>query len=502
MGGLQMKNARKAKMKPNAIVIILSVIIIILSVLIAFVSAAYFSQMRLNQFSKNIIFSDNYFLRNLKLGEDQKTEGKDEDKVYTYSEAEKIVGMLFSKSNVMYSGTSIFYYHRINELSTADVCAYYYNTFKEVSARFNFGYFLFSAQIREVTRITEDKDEQIMSKDDLLLHISALADYSREWQPSVNYDIIWTDRGPMYVTHPNDEGYVEVEEESYTDPEWENIKRQFIDNVVSRARELLDSGIYDGGYNFDLLCRLYYDSVSRTVFDYPVSLTTSQIMLYLEESDFGEQRSKLKILEAEHISQLPDYPNGCEAVSAVMLLRYAGYDIEKSEFINTHLEKGEVKNRFGTRFGPDPEKMYAGDPASEKGGWGCFSPVIVNALNSYLADKEHTAQNESGATLGALCDNFINADVPVAIWVTQDFSAVSEVYQWLSYDRENVYLYPKNQHCVMLIGYDSKNYYICDPLKEDSVTAVPRTELEISFASMGSQAVVLTEKQPQDISGT
>jgi len=479
-------------MKPNAIVIILSTIIIILSVLIAFVSAAYFSQMRLNQFSKNIIFSDNYFLRNLTLGQEQKPEDNSGDKVYTYNEAEKIIGMLFSKGNVTYTGTSIFYYHRLNELNTADVCAYYYNTFKELSARFNFGYFLFSAEIRKVTGINEDDDENIMSKDELLLHISALADYSREWEPTVNYGVIWTDRGPLYVTNPNEQ--VVVEEESYTDPEWENIKRQFIENVTTWARDLLDSGIYKGGYNFDLLCRLYYDSMSRTVFDYPISLTTSQIKLYLDESDFGESRSKLKILEAEHISQLPDYPNGCEAVTAVMLLKYAGYDVDKAEFINSHLEMGEVKNRFGTRFGPDPEKMYAGDPASEKGGWGCFSPVIVNALNSYLSGKDHEAQNVSGATLSALCGNFIDAEIPAAIWVTQDYSAVSEVYQWLSYDRENVYLYPKNQHCVMLIGYDSENYYICDPLKNEEVTAVDRASLELSFTSMGSQSVILTEK--------
>ncbi len=488
-----MKNTRKAKMKPNAVVIILSVIIIILSVLIAFVSAAYFSQMRLNQFSKNIIFSDNYFLRNLKLGEEQKPEIGDEDKIYAYSEAEKIVGMLFSKGNVVYTGSSIFYYHRLNELNTADVCAYYYNTFKELSARFDFGYFLFTGEIRKVTEITEDEDDLVMSKDDLILHISALADYSREWQPTMNYGVIYTDNGPVYVRNPYE--YEEsVESESYTDPEWENIKRQFIDNVTAKARELLDSGTYEDGYNFETLCRLYYDSMSRVVFDYPVSLTTSQIMLYLEESDFGEQRSKLKILEAEHISQLPDYPNGCEAVSAVMLLKYAGYDVGKQEFIDSHLEKGEIKNRFGTRFGPDPEKMYAGDPASEKGGWGCFSPVIVNALSSYLANRSHSAQNVSGATLGALCENFIDSNVPVAIWVTQDYSAVNEVYQWLSYDRENVYLYPKNQHCVMLIGYDSENYYVCNPLKNEPTTAVPRADLEISFASMGSQAVVITEK--------
>ena len=488
-----MKNKRKVKMRSSAVIALLSAVIIALSVLIGIVSAAYVSQMRLNQFSKNIIFSDNYFLRNLKLGEEQKEE-EDSEIVYAYKDAEIIVGTLFSNSNVIYTGSSIFYYHRLNELSTTDVYAYYYNTFKEISVRFNFGYFLFTKEIREITKITEDKDEQIMSKDDLLSHISALADYSLEWEPTVDHDMLWTDNGPVYVTNPNE--MIEAEEDSYLDPEWENIKKQFTQNVTTWARDLLDSGIYEDGYNFDLLCRLYYDSLSRTVFDHPIALTTSQIMLCLKESEFGEKRSKLKILEAEHISQLPDYPNGCEAVTAVMLLKYAGYDVQKADFIENHLKKGEIKNRLGIRFGPDPEKEYAGDPASENGGWGCFAPAIVNAIDSYLAggsERSHSAQNVSGATLTALCENFIDAEMPVAIWVTQDFSAVSEVYQWLSYDRENVYLYPKNQHCVMLVGYDSESYYICDPLKDEEISAVPRQDLELSFASMGFQAVVLTE---------
>ena len=38
------------------------------------------------------------------------------------------------------------------------------------------------------------------------------------------------------------------------------------------------------------------------------------------------------LLDVPHISQLPDYPNGCEAVSAVMLLRYYDFEITKKRF--------------------------------------------------------------------------------------------------------------------------------------------------------------------------
>ena len=157
-----------------------------------------------------------------------------------------------------------------------------------------------------------------------------------------------------------------------------------------------------------------------------------------------------------------------------------------------------MKIRFGIRFGPDPVQKYAGDPASARGGWGCFAPVIVNALESYLdtAGKySHTVLNVSGAELPILCETFINRSIPVAIWITQDYSPVSEVYQWLDYDGEQVYLYPSNQHCVMLIGYDRDSYYVCDPLKEEEYTVIPRADAELSYTSMGSQAVVLMPRE-------
>ena len=42
---------------------------------------------------------------------------------------------------------------------------------------------------------------------------------------------------------------------------------------------------------------------------------------------------KRVIIEAPYIDQSLRWPTGCESVSAVMLLRYLGYDITVDEFI-------------------------------------------------------------------------------------------------------------------------------------------------------------------------
>lgn len=77
-------------------------------------------------------------------------------------------------------------------------------------------------------------------------------------------------------------------------------------------------------------------------------------------------------LSVPYVSQEGILPNGCEAVSGVMLLRDKGFDVDPVDFVNNYLDCGEVKVRWGCRYGPDPSKQYAGDPKSEKGGLGLF----------------------------------------------------------------------------------------------------------------------------------
>lgn len=198
-------------------------------------------------------------------------------------------------------------------------------------------------------------------------------------------------------------------------------------------------------------------------------------------------------LSIPYISQLPKYPNGCEAVSATMLLQAAGFDISEDVFIHDYLPKEEVEIRWGCRYGPDPEKFYAGDPSSERGGWGCFAPVIVKALNLCIP-ASHIAKNLTGLSLDTLAQEYISQGIPVAIWITQNYSAVDEVYQWQSFDESTTYLYPKNQHCVVLVGYDKANYYIADPLATEHMTICDKDDLNLSYNSMGMQAVAIIEK--------
>ncbi|MBE6538295.1 MAG: hypothetical protein E7671_02385 [Ruminococcaceae bacterium] len=468
-------------------VIIQSVVILALCIAIIAVSFGYFGQMRLNHFSKNIIFSDNYFLRNFAHAYLPQTSSM--PLTYTVSEAEALTRNLVGETGLLFLENSWIFavYRPARELNKMDILAYYYNYLISMFVSQNELYALFSPEINELIPIEGNESVVLFSQFDVISHISKLVEYSFEWTP---LEINYIDK----VEYSDDIDVIYSEYESFEDYEsylirFEKLKR----NIVALAEQTLNSDTEHGAeYTAEEIYMLYYDSIAESLLSTKEYLSAGEVLDLLEEYEYGNIRPR--ILDAEHISQLPEYPNGCEAVSAVMLLKYAGYGAEKSDFIENYLEKGDMKIRFGIRFGPNPVKKYAGDPASKSGGWGCFAPVIVNALESYLAVTEnstHRAFNVSGAELSVLCETFIDRSIPVAIWITQDSSPVSEVYQWLDYGGDQVYLYPSNQHCVMLIGYDKDNYYVCDPLKDEEYTAIARADVELSYTSMGSQAVVL-----------
>lgn len=73
---------------------------------------------------------------------------------------------------------------------------------------------------------------------------------------------------------------------------------------------------------------------------------------------------KYKIIQnVPFISQNNKYPTGCESVSTVMALQYAGVDMTVENFIDNYLDKGSNKSF-------DPNICFGGDPYSTSG-YGC-----------------------------------------------------------------------------------------------------------------------------------
>ena len=202
-------------------------------------------------------------------------------------------------------------------------------------------------------------------------------------------------------------------------------------------------------------------------------------------------------IKVSPVCQLPEYPNGCEAASAVSLLNTVGVKISLKEFVDSSLPKADVHISFGCMFGPDPKKFYAGNPDAGKGGWGCYAPVIVKAIEALPegVPGNRRAVDLSGTGLDGIT-NLLCLGIPTAIWVTTDFGPVSGYYQWQSEDKTETFVYPANQHCVVLCGVTPDfnegylRYTYLDPLT-GKTASVPAKKLSECFDSMGRQAVAL-----------
>ncbi len=232
----------------------------------------------------------------------------------------------------------------------------------------------------------------------------------------------------------------------------------------------------------------YSDTTCRSV---------ETLMLELSGREFLITDGLEKQLSVPYISQEGSFPNGCESVSAVMLLRYYGFDITPDEFIDSYLPCEPVRISWGTRYGPNPKLVYAGDPRSDSDGYGGFAPAIVKAMNSYLSGKGYYAKNVTGTSLSTLASTYIDSGNPVLVWGTVGMKEIDRIIQWQSDDRTESFLYPANEHCMVFSGYDGENYWFSDPYDSNGTVAYPISDSVMAYNQLGTQAVVIMKSDKQ-----
>ena len=193
------------------------------------------------------------------------------------------------------------------------------------------------------------------------------------------------------------------------------------------------------------------------------------------------------LLSIPPLSQYPDYPTGCESVTAVMALRYAGVSVSVDGFIDNHLP---CDDRFyeqdGLLYGPDPYVNFIGDPRSSRS-YGCMAPVIEKAVLS--VEEGVAVVNTTGETLVSLCDNYIDAGVPVIVWATMEMRPVGSGKTWFLPDGRQ-FTWPSGEHCLLLVGYNESEYLFNDP-RHGTVVAYDKASVEAAYASLGKQSLVI-----------
>ena len=201
------------------------------------------------------------------------------------------------------------------------------------------------------------------------------------------------------------------------------------------------------------------------------------------------------LVKVPQISQVGEFPTGCESVSAVMVLHFYDCGISVREFIDKYLVTKSVSDH------PDPNSAFVGSPYNAHS-YGCFAPCIAKAMNKVL--KCAHAEVIRGKSLKTLSEEYTKNGVPVLIWATMGMRKTKPTTTWtIGYTDENArykrgekFTWPGNEHCVVLVGFNENDYFVNDPLQsKDKVQgAYEKRLLEERFREQGSQAVVVKKE--------
>jgi uncharacterized protein YvpB len=206
--------------------------------------------------------------------------------------------------------------------------------------------------------------------------------------------------------------------------------------------------------------------------------------------------STVQILDVPFIDQRTLYPTGCESVSTTTVLQYYGIDITVDDFIDNHLAKAELEI-IGYKKGNailsslHPNEAFIGNPKSSSG-LGCYENTITNAIDSVLEEKNLTeyfrVESHRDLTQEDL-QNYIDKDVPIIVWATQNMVPSVEGISWYLTGTDTLFQYMKNEHCLVIIGYDNENFYFNDSLV--GRIAYPKTLFLERYTQMGTRAVTV-----------
>ena len=204
------------------------------------------------------------------------------------------------------------------------------------------------------------------------------------------------------------------------------------------------------------------------------------------------------VVDAPFIDQREKYPTGCESVSAVMALQYAGVDLSVEEFIDNYLPQGAAPHETpdGTWVGADPWKAFLGSPYEENG-WGCYAPVIAGALEEALwAEGEEGLQVRllEGETLPSLCEAYVKRGIPVILWATISMEEPEPSTEFYLEDTGELFTWIYPLHCLLLTGEFGNCYYFNDPLEGKNVPYY-KEWVEAAYKGVGMQAVVLEPRE-------
>lgn len=197
-------------------------------------------------------------------------------------------------------------------------------------------------------------------------------------------------------------------------------------------------------------------------------------------------------IDMENVLQLPELPVGCEITALTILLRYCGFDADKTDLAKNYLpiSWGNARTEDGKTYKDSFFDYFIGDPFSR--GYGCFANAIEKAANAYIADHGggFTVKNISGAHPDVLYD-YLAEGTPVLCWATDGMIEPEYYETWYDNATGEQLDWYLNEHCFVLAGFNMSGDLVTlnDPMK--GIIDYNINKFETRYEQMYRQAIVI-----------
>lgn len=199
-----------------------------------------------------------------------------------------------------------------------------------------------------------------------------------------------------------------------------------------------------------------------------------------------------KTLPVENIQQRPEFPSGCEITSAAIALNYRGYEVSRETLAGYLPCSSSFSRSDGRLYGPDPRETFVGSPDTDR--YGCYAPVVVEAVNRFLAGvgaSENSRAVDLTGTPAERLYGFIDRGLPVIVWVTSGMEAPSPGDEWFLRSTGEYFRWIKKEHVMVLMGYTAGQAVFSDPDDARGTVFYDRALFARRYGELSRQAVVI-----------
>lgn len=185
-------------------------------------------------------------------------------------------------------------------------------------------------------------------------------------------------------------------------------------------------------------------------------------------------------------------PTGCEATAAAMMLQAFGYAVS-NEDVARALPLTQQETVGDRRYAAHPEKAFLGNPFTASG-FGIFSPAVAQTMQTLINERggRHRVVDLKGASEEKIL-SYIQEGTPVCIWSTMDGREVVNQYSWYIKDgdtyTDQMFVWPGNEHCLVLIAYDKATVTVNDP--QQGVIQYERSDFFRHYREIGRYALTM-----------